>query len=561
MDRKKLLEEKRRRVEELRHRKANRTTFKTPHEPNLQAAEKAAALRSYVNGLLAAAPAPVAPVALPPTLAEPPPTPVKAPVEPALDKPKLTETYERGTQTAVAPVAQVDKKEPVQTVEVAPPIIEEEEEVVDESKLPDFMARTSRLVEKCLNESVVFDALREDFDELEDANESSKDAASELASFDSGKAVTQTLFSPFHGDLLLVASADRSSLFSEEYDGRVDLWSFARTVADRSLRCQSGVTCAAFGDDPHTVVAGTASGQVVVWDARSPSALPTHRTPLDARAPHKRSVQGIRVDADGLVSVSTDGVVASWSPNALDRPLETNDLDLRVSAFDVIDDGRVFLYGSDTGDLRRGDALLDPPHFGMVTSLAAHPSAKPSRRRLDDVTGLRRTLFLSTSIDWTARVWCEDQTVLTLDHGAHSYVADAKWSPARPSVFATVTSDGLLFFFKLLSSSAAGAPVASYKVSSAPLNCLDFADDGRRIAVADARGTTKLLAITDDACTRHDPRDDASFDDHIKHLRWGTSAANASSPARRSSISSPRAFFASPAASSPLVAGGPTPSS
>lgn len=558
-DRKKLLDEKRRRVDELRQRKANRQKpVSLVKKPDTAAADKAAALRSYVNGLVAATPPkkapPVTALVVESPVEEAPPVPVEPPR-------KLTETYEKGTQTFVAaPEPPVEEEAPPQAPVVVPPP-PPQEEVVDESKLPDFMLRSARLVEKCLNETSVFDALREDL-ELEDARESSKDAASELSSFDSGKAVTQTLFSPFHSDLLLVASADRSSVFSEEYDGRVDLWSFARTVADRSLRCQSGVTCAAFGDDPHTVVAGTASGQVVVWDVRAPSALPTHRTPLDARAPHKRSVQGIRVDADGLVSVSTDGVVASWSPNALDRPLETNDVGLRVSAFDVVDDGRTFLYGSDTGDVRRGDASLEPPHFGMVTSLAAHPSAKPSRRRLDDVTGLRRTLFLSTSIDWTARVWCEDQTVFTLDHGAHSYVADAKWSPARPSVFATVTSDGLLFFWKVLSSSSAGAPVASYKVSSAPLNCLDFADDGRRVAVADARGTTKLLAITDDA-SRHDPRDDAAFDDHIKHLRWGTAVApTTSSPARRSSMSSPRAFFASPAsASSPMVAAGPTTSS
>ncbi|EGB11198.1 hypothetical protein AURANDRAFT_17949, partial [Aureococcus anophagefferens] len=72
--------------------------------------------------------------------------------------------------------------------------------------------------------------------------------------------------------------------------------------------------------NPSLVLGGTYSGQVVLWDVRSPSTLPTMRSPLDAAAPHGRPVAKLRARGDAVLTVSADGAVCYWSSSQLQRP-------------------------------------------------------------------------------------------------------------------------------------------------------------------------------------------------------------------------------------------------
>jgi len=287
------------------------------------------------------------------------------------------------------------------------------------------------------------------------------------------------------------------------------------------------------------LVGGTHSGQIVLWDTRSPSTLPVQRSPLDAGAPHARGIVALRPRSDGtFATASSDGVVCCWSAAQLQRPVDTQVVagpgeygkvsqPVAISAMELCDSAlpdaaqHELLVGDERGCLfaTRAGRVMDSSaaavrsfgdgHFGTVTSVKAQTS---NSARDKDLNGMRRSLFLTTSIDWTARLWSTAQgrnaPLAVFEHGAHEYVTDAEWSPQRASLFATTTSGGLLSLWRCTRSNPA-AP--QKRVSSAALTRLAWSDDGRRIACADAAGATRVLKLSD-ALAATDAHDDARLD-------------------------------------------------
>jgi WD40 repeat protein len=98
---------------------------------------------------------------------------------------------------------------------------------------------------------------------------------------EAGLCLTGVCWAPHAPDLLACAYAKPAGGTVDGYDGAVRLWSHARhATPDATFACQSPVTCVAFDEaNPSLVLGGTYSGQVVLWDVRSPSTLPTMRSP------------------------------------------------------------------------------------------------------------------------------------------------------------------------------------------------------------------------------------------------------------------------------------------
>lgn len=91
------------------------------------------------------------------------------------------------------------------------------------------------------------------------------------------------------------------------------------------FHAQSDVLDAKFS--PHHsnyIVGGTYSGQILLWDTRA-SANPVLKSPLSQG--HTHPVYSIQVvgtlNANHLISASTDGLVCSWQLDMLAHPLET----------------------------------------------------------------------------------------------------------------------------------------------------------------------------------------------------------------------------------------------
>ncbi|KAH8050815.1 hypothetical protein JL722_11157 [Aureococcus anophagefferens] len=286
--------------------------------------------------------------------------------------------------------------------------------VVDEALVMASLAKTSRLVERCLGERRVFDALAVATSRRcgrSDGRARSPTSLWRSSPPEAGLCLTGVCWAPHAPDLLACAYAKPAGGTVDGYDGAVRLWSHARhATPDATFACQSPVTCVAFDEaNPSLVLGGTYSGQVVLWDVRSPSTLPTMRSPLDAAAPHGRPVAKLRARGDAVLTVSADGAVCYWSSSQLQRPIEAHALKcgsatVAASAVDFADpavDDRDVYVGCEEGKVYRANRRDDA--------------------RRADALGLRRGLVASSSVDWTAKLWCGGALLASLDHGNHAY--------------------------------------------------------------------------------------------------------------------------------------------
>ncbi len=172
---------------------------------------------------------------------------------------------------------------------------------------------------------------------------------------------------------------------------------------------------------PNLVIGGTYSGQILLWDTRA-RALPVLKTPLSASG-HTHPVYSMQLvgtqNAHNLVSASTDGTVCTWMLDMLAAPQELVELhnahhartpEVSVTALSFPgQETNTFWVGTEEGNIysagrfdRAGSrAGLNPNelyagHAAPVTGLHFHPLAGPV-----DFSDL----FLSSSMDWTTRLW------------------------------------------------------------------------------------------------------------------------------------------------------------
>lgn len=583
--RQKALEEKRRRIEALKAQKAERAKAATAQASAATKSFKAESLRTYVDGLLATAPpadAPPPPPATPTPRAPedvplpPPPSPSPVVARSAAASPpraRSAPSLSQGTQTEAPPdadgaeaaaaeaasgrlaaAAEARAKAHAVSDETAKATAalgdaESKANVVDEALVMASLAKTSRLVERCLGERRVFDALAvADVADASAARDGRAAAFADepLAVFsapEAGLCLTGVCWAPHAPDLLACAYAKPAGGTVDGYDGAVRLWSHARaSIADATFACQSPVTCVAFDEaNPSLVLGGTYSGQVVLWDVRSPSTLPTMRSPLDAAAPHGRPVAKLRARGDAVLTVSADGAVCYWSSSQLQRPIEAHALKcgsatVAASAVDFADpavddrdvyvgceEGKVYRAkcgGGDEGGAGRCRALDDrgAPHVGLVTAVAAHPASRRDDARRADALGLRRGLVASSSVDWTAKLWCGGALLASLDHGNHAYVTNACWAPKRAALLATASSSGDVAVWSAAATRGGGRVAPARAVSDGPLTALAFADDSRRLAVGDAYGAATVLALAPDLVAP-DAAEDARLDEVLAALQ------------------------------------------
>ncbi|CBJ25912.1 putative: similar to cytoplasmic dynein intermediate chain [Ectocarpus siliculosus] len=398
--------------------------------------------------------------------------------------------------------------------------VDEKKEIVQTDHFQDFLRRSSRVLERALGEKEALDVL---LDYAGDEGDSGRgDQGQRLNEamtlhedrWCQERSLTDLQWSPHHPELVLASytarghglDATSSSALHTDADGLVLVWSMAmQHRPEYQLSSQSPVLTARFHPfDTHVIIGGTYSGQVVVWDTRAKS-LPVQRTPLSATG-HTYPVYNLHIggtdNAPSLLTASTEGRVSTWNPSQLSQPLQDINLThagkpVTISSMAVAqgDEQKNIVVGSESGGIYttplhfRNSGVVEEysGHYGLVTSVDANPSAsKPLRG-----------LVLSSSVDWTTRLWRLGQgsnaCVQTLTHGTYDYVCDAKWSPKHPALFVTANISGELGLWNLNHSMEEPFTPPVKVVDRCALTRMAWSPDGRRLCVGDAKGYARVF--------------------------------------------------------------------
>lgn len=408
------------------------------------------------------------------------------------------------------------------------------------SEFTEFVEHSSKIVERALTDS--YDYMK-DYTLLDDRT--ADDYEGRQVKFQrvfwddklcKGRSITDIGWSTKHPELVVVSYSRSEAAATDEPDGLVLVWNVH--LADRpefTFHAQTDVLSVCFSPfHPNLVIGGTYSGQILIWDTRARN-LPVLKTPLSA-AGHTHPVYSIQMvgtqNAHNLITASTDGMVCSWMLDMLARPQET--LELLNSAHSKTDEVSVtvigfpdqettnFWVGTEEGNVYQA-ARYDRAGFKAGLSLA-----EVYRGHAAPITGLHfhplhgpvdfSDLFLSSSMDWTSRLWRlkgnksstsssaaairgnnaqRGETVapiLTLEE-ANDYVYDVAWHTLHPALFAQVDGSGRFDLFNL--NMDVERPIVSINVgSSRALNKVKWdKKEGKRVAMGGADGRVYVYDV------------------------------------------------------------------
>lgn len=105
-----------------------------------------------------------------------------------------------------------------------------------------------------------------------------------------------------------------------------------RKAPEFTFTCQTEITSATFHKfNPKLVIGATYTGQIMIWDTRGKS-LPVLKTPPGGKY-HSHPIYCLGVNGSpnshNIISVSNNGVLYTWSGNALHKPVRKIDLKIR----------------------------------------------------------------------------------------------------------------------------------------------------------------------------------------------------------------------------------------
>ncbi|EST08840.1 WD40 repeat [Kalmanozyma brasiliensis GHG001] len=462
----------------------------------------------------------------------------------------------------------------------------------------DFVEHSSKIVERALTDT--YDYMRDYRISADDSAEAAN-SGSQLRiarKFGVGdktfanRSITAIDWSTKYPELCVVAY-NRNDRDEDAPDGLVAVWNMH--LSDRPefvFHAQTDVLSVCFSPfHPNLVVGGTYSGQILIWDTRARS-LPVLKTPLSA-AGHTHPVYGLKIigsaNAHNLVSASTDGTICWWMLDMLARPQETLELintlhpktdEVAVTSLGLVDQETTsFLVGSEDGSVYAGNRY---DRAGLKAGLNMN---EIYRGHVAPITGIHfhplngsvdfSDLFLTSSMDWTAKLWrLKPTTASTITPSSslasglgrssapaptqtagvtpilnfeesNDYVYDVCWSPTHPAIFAQVDGTGRLDVFNLNMDTE--RPIASVTPASGgdggqngdgagrALNKLAWSKTGRKVATGGSDGVVYVYEVKESLAMAGE-EDFGLFQSVVARLLSGTTPAAVVSSGRGSNM-------------------------
>lgn len=414
--------------------------------------------------------------------------------------------------TQASSIPTVPIKEPGESFKKPEVKVPNFEQMAESPDFTEFFRHSISLVERALEQE--FDVCEtfhgDDAGAALDTHSRLKTISTLKAEFDENRCVGCLQWSPSNEDCFLTGYSLAGPDSGNYPRGIIKIWSLAaQNKPINSLICQSTVTSAAFADtEANIVFGGLYSGQIVTWDLRAKSA-PVQRTSLIPEAHNQPIVSVMVYSTQGVsqvMSLSSEGKICLWALNMLHKPLRVTEAKYPGKDFACtsstcpLPESEQFHVGMEDGSIL--EATLKPSKSEDVeeTVLAGHSGPVTCLRRhgpgeVEEFTESVGGLVLSTSVDWTVKLWhpASKPTPLLTFESYEEYVYTAAWSPSHPSTFAVGDGDGYLDIWDLLNSSE--SPLVRQKVSEGAINQTAWSVHGSRLAAGTSRGEVGVYQL------------------------------------------------------------------
>ncbi|EUB56052.1 Cytoplasmic dynein 1 intermediate chain 2 [Echinococcus granulosus] len=432
---------------------------------------------------------------------------------------------------------------------------EEKQAAMETESFHEFFSRTSRIIQRALEEpnDIFFDYSGA---EREEDAQGKHQLVKYIGDFydktyvsGGGRGSVVALdWSAVHPELLLAAYQAQAREGSGVGDGNgVDeggiecscccIWNlkYRQTAPEYVFTYRVDITAATLTEfHPSLVIGGTRGGQIVLWDSRVNRRTPVQMTHLAGDgAAHVEAICGLVVsgsrNANSLVSVSSEGRLCSWALDMLGAPIQT--LDLTPSVINSTSSGGVkrssnpitptclaFLPGLDASRFlvcsQDGSVYVGSRHgknAGLTAQFEGHKAPVTGVSVLasaevaviaEDVAvpmtnGGEGPLFVTTGMDCSMRLWSVRESPaypLLSYEDRNDYFVGCDASPIHPGLFATMDLSGCLDFWSLNSDHE--VPTASIQVEGdALLNRCRFHKKGFHLSVGGDDGRVRLFEL------------------------------------------------------------------
>lgn len=418
----------------------------------------------------------------------------------------------------------------------------------------DFVESSSKIIQRALSDN--YDITRDYRMAMDSATHESESRNMKLlCSFaddrwTKNRSITAVDWSHIFSELSLAAYNKNTASFNDP-NGIVAIWNMH--LLDRPefvLHSQSDVLSATFSPfHANLIFGGTYSGQILLWDTRAKS-TPVLKTPLSATG-HTHPVYDMQVvgtqNANNLMTTSTDGLVCSWTVDMLAQPQESLELsrtghnktdEVAITCLDLPHAETMSFYvGTEEGAIyhaHRHDRAgvkagvdhneIYTGHNAPINSLNFHPLYRTTTNAIDFTD-----LFLTTSLDWTIKLWSTKGTPAVNGQQQHynplqtfnehtDCVYDAQWHPHHPAVFGSVDGCGEFKLWNLNMDTE--VPISNASPSNKAINKMSWErKEGKKVGLGSSDGNLYVYDIGDQATLRGGTTEWDDFQSVVNHLK------------------------------------------